>query len=77
VRNSNGKLHRLDTQYLSANVDSGMNEQAGVPLQGTENDFIVYKNGQIGKSRLLKQGDRLKYIVDDAKNIRFERLYRV
>jgi hypothetical protein len=71
VRNSDGKLHTLDTQYLSANVDSSMNEQAGVPLQGTEKDFIVYKNGQIGKSRLLKQGDRLKYIVDDAKNIRF------
>lgn len=71
VRNSNGKLHRLDTQYLSAVVGNNMNEQAGVPLQGTERDFIVYRNGQIGKSRLLKQGDRLKYIVDDTKKIRF------
>jgi hypothetical protein len=34
-------------------------------------DFIVYKNGKIGKSELLNTGDRIEYIVDENKLVKF------
>jgi len=71
IRNINGKLHKLDAQFLTDAVDTNKNEQIGTPLPGTEMDFIVYKYGKIGKSDLLKTGDRVEYIVGEDKSVKF------
>jgi hypothetical protein len=71
IRNINGKLHKVDTQFLTDAVDKNKNEQMGTPLPGTEKDFIVYRYGKIGKSDLLKSGDRVEYIVGEDNAVRF------
>lgn len=71
IRNVNGKLHKVDAQFLTDAVDKNKNEQIGTPLPGTERDFIVYKYGEIGKSDLLKSGDRVEYIVGEDNSVRF------
>jgi len=71
IRNSNGKLHKVDAQILTDVYDKNKSELLGTPLLGTEKDFIVYKNGKIGKSNLLEKGDRIEYIVGEDNTIRF------
>ncbi|HOV26462.1 MAG TPA: S-layer homology domain-containing protein [Pseudobacteroides sp.] len=71
IRNINGKLHKLDARFLTDAVDKNKNELTGTPLPNTEMDFIVYKNGKIGKSELLNTGDRIEYIVDENKLVKF------
>ncbi|KNY27184.1 S-layer homology domain-containing protein [Pseudobacteroides cellulosolvens] len=71
IRNVNGKLHKVDAQFLTDAVDKNKNEQIGTPLPGTEKDFIVYKYGKIGKSDLLESGDRVEYIIGEDKSVRF------
>ncbi|MDP4180571.1 MAG: S-layer homology domain-containing protein [Bacillota bacterium] len=71
IRNSNGKLHKVDAQYLTDAFDNSKNEQVGTPVPGAEKDFIVYKDGKIGKNDLLSLGDRVEYIVAPDNTIRF------
>ncbi|HEY9059082.1 MAG TPA: S-layer homology domain-containing protein [Pseudobacteroides sp.] len=71
IRNNNGKLHKVDAQFLTDAVAKSKNEQIGTPMPGTERDFIVYKYGKIGKSDLLKSGDRVEYIVGEDSSVRF------
>ncbi len=58
IRNSMGALHSISTQSSEA----GKNEQKGSSTSGTK-ELIVYKNGKIGNSSLLKTGDRVEYIT--------------
>jgi hypothetical protein len=69
VRNSEGGLHKLDT---FGNVQFGnikKNENSKSPLPIGENDFITYKNSQLGTSKILKIGDRIEYTVKSGSNI--------
>ena len=58
VRNSAGTLHRISTE----SSDTGKNEQKGL-LTSEGRELVVYKNGNIGNSSLLKNGDRIEYIT--------------
>ncbi|MDP4094130.1 MAG: S-layer homology domain-containing protein [Bacillota bacterium] len=69
IRNSNGKLDQLTVQ--SAGGKSGINEETGQPVSGNEKEVVVYRNGQIGKSSLLKVGDKVEYIVASDNSVKF------
>ena len=58
IRNSTGTIHRITTQ----SSESGKAEQNGLSTSEAR-ELVVYKNGTIGKSSLLKTGDRIEYIT--------------
>lgn len=59
VRNSNGKLHSITAEIPAASAVQ-------------KKELVVYKNGSLGDSRLLKNGDRVEYIAGtDPKTIKF------
>ena len=62
VRNSSGTLHRIITESAAA----GRNEQKGTPASAFDRELVVYKDGAIGDSSLLKNGDRIEYITRTA-----------
>ncbi|MCX7921155.1 MAG: S-layer homology domain-containing protein [Clostridia bacterium] len=70
VRNINGKLHHIIVE-IPQGTSSTKNEQNGGAVPQTDKDLIVYRDGKIGKSSLLKTGDRIDYIVSPDKSIRY------
>ncbi|NJD03975.1 MAG: S-layer homology domain-containing protein [Ruminiclostridium sp.] len=58
VRSSAGTIHRISTQSF----ETGKNEQKGNTVSETR-ELVVYKNGNIGDSSLLENGDRIEYIT--------------
>lgn len=71
VRNSNGKLHNINVLYPADTSVESRNELRGNALPQANRELIVYKNGNAGKSGLLNKGDKIEYIVDSDKNVRF------
>jgi len=74
IRNSNGKLHRIITESTSDTSLSGRNEQNGKLVPALSRDLIVYKNGAVGDGSLLKEGDRIEYIVDEGSTVKYVRV---
>lgn len=70
VRNSNGKLHEIKVSS-PASTGPAKNEQAGTPTAGQGLELVVYRDGEIGNSSLLKTGDRMEYITDAAGTVKF------
>lgn len=70
VRNVNGKLHRIQA-FEADTYGSGRNEQGGAVLPGQESELVVYKNGILGKSSLLEQGDRIEYITGADNSVKY------
>lgn len=58
IINSAGALHRITAETSEA----GKSEQKGLPTSITK-ELAVYKNGTIGSSSLLENGDRIEYIT--------------
>jgi hypothetical protein len=71
VRNSNGKLHNINVLFPVGTSVENRNELKGNALPRAGRDLLVYKNGKVGTSNLLKKGDKIEYIVDADKNVRF------
>jgi hypothetical protein len=72
IRNTNGRLHRLNVSgigidnragLISGNI-SNINEQTYEQADTSEKEVVVYREGLIGDSALLKQGDRIEYFAD-------------
>lgn len=63
VRNPNGKLNRLVFDIPERYDVQNRNEQNGTTVNTLEKEAVVYRNGQIGKSSLLKAGDSIEYIA--------------
>lgn len=63
IRNSDGKLYNINAAVAINTVEPKKIETSGKGLPLAAKDFIVYKNGVIGSSNLLKKGDRIEYIV--------------
>lgn len=69
VRNSNGSLHHIIAGF--SNGGESINEHTGMPVRSRNADVIVYKNGVIGNSRLLQEGDRIEYIISSDEKVKF------
>lgn len=74
VRNVNGRLHQINVETTDNSSSDPLNEQNGNILSRSEKELIVYKNGQIGKSSLLKAGDRIEYITAPDNTVHFVRV---
>ena len=59
IRNSTGTLHRIETQSPPA----GTSERGGTAAAASNRELVVYKDGAVGNSSLLKNGDRIEYIA--------------
>lgn len=70
LRNTDGKLYRIDTYKPKAGSTSSSSKN-GTSEDLGENEIIVCKNGDIGDSSLLKAGDRVEYIVSEDLNVLF------
>lgn len=70
IRSSNGKLHEIKAASPASN-GTGRNEQAGATTSDRGRELVVYRNGQIGNSSILRTGDRLEYITDASKTVKF------
>lgn len=72
VRNSDGKLYYIKTTTVNNVSVPNKVETTGNTKPVTSSDLVVYKNGSIGNSTLLKTGDRIEYIVSSKdKTVRF------
>ncbi|HOM02228.1 MAG TPA: S-layer homology domain-containing protein [Acetivibrio sp.] len=74
VRNSNGKLHKIVTEFADNSRSGYKNEQGGSAIRRSDTDLIVYKNGWIGTSSLLKEGDRIEYIATADGTVKYVRV---
>jgi hypothetical protein len=74
IRNINGKLHQINVSIPDTNSGTNKNEQNTKPIPDPGKDLIVYKNGQIGKSDMLKTGDRLEYVTAPDSTVKFARV---
>ncbi len=70
IRSTNGKLHEIRVSPPPS-TGGGKNEQAGTPAPGNGQEIVVYRNGDIGNSSLLKAGDRLEYITNADNIVKF------
>ncbi len=71
VRNSNGKLVSIVTAAPAGTASGSKNETSGAPAASLKRELVVYKNGAIGNSDLLKKGDRLQFISDSANMVKY------
>ncbi|WP_265446522.1 S-layer homology domain-containing protein [Acetivibrio straminisolvens] len=74
IRNSNGKLHKIVTESADNSRSGYKNEQGGAAIRSTDTDLIVYKDGWVGTSSLLKEGDRIEYITTADGTVRYVRV---
>jgi len=71
IRNNSGYLHRINVEYTDSSADPGRNEQSGKAHNVLEKELVVYKNGAVGKSDLLKKGDRIEYITAPDNTVKY------
>ncbi|ABN53150.1 MAG TPA: S-layer homology domain-containing protein [Hungateiclostridium thermocellum] len=74
IRSSNGKLHKIVTEFYDSSRSGYRNEQGGSSIKPSDTDLIVYRDGWIGTSSLLKVGDRVEYITAADGTVRYVRV---
>jgi hypothetical protein len=74
IRNSSGELHQIKTETLYDPSEYFKNEQNARPVPRAEKELVVYRNGDIGNSSLLKRGDRIEYIATLDKTVKYVRV---
>ncbi len=70
VRSTDGKTVSIQTT-IPATTNGAKNENAGTVLTPRKGELVVYKNGTIGNSSLLKKGDRLQFITDGTNVVKY------
>lgn len=71
VRKTDGKTASIATSVPAGTTSGAKNENAGTLSASQKRELVVYKNGAIGNSSLLKTGDRLQYITDSSSTIKY------
>lgn len=71
LRNVNGRLSSILTNVLSGNGSGTKNENSGATVSSQSGELVVYKNGTLGNSDLLKKGDRLQFITDSEGTVKY------
>ncbi len=71
VRNINGKIASIITSVPTGTAAGSKNENAGTPAVPQKKELVVYKNGILGNSSLIKTGDRIQYITDGTNTVKY------
>lgn len=71
LRNVNGKLSSILTNAAPGNVSGTKNENNGGAVSSQNGELVVYKDGILGNSSLLKKGDRLQFITDSEGIVKY------
>lgn len=71
IANTNGTYSTILTAIQAGAASGGRDENVGMSLTGQKSEIIVYKDGAIGNSSLLKKGDRLHYITDSNNKVKY------
>lgn len=71
IRNSNGKLHTINTNILTNSFKPVKNELTGENINPPDKDVIILKDGELGNSSNLSPKDRIEYIADSTNTIKF------
>ncbi len=71
VRNANGKTASILTSSPSETISGAKNENSGTLSAAQKRELVIYKNGAIGSSSLLKTGDRIQYITDSTNTVKY------
>ena len=71
IRNNDGKNASILTSIPAGTSSGAKNENVGTPSTSQKRELVVYKNGTIGNSNLLKTGDRLQYITDSTNTVKY------
>lgn len=71
IANANGSNSLILTVAQTGAASGGRDENAGLSLPGQKTEIVVYKDGAIGNSGLLKKGDRLLYISDSNNIVKY------
>ncbi len=71
VRNSNGNLHVINADNPVNSSSMGRNEANGQYVPNNQKELVVYRNGQIGNSSLLRTGDSIEYITTPDNTVKF------
>ncbi len=71
LRNVNGRVSSILTDVLSSNGSGTKNENSGAAVSSQNGELVVYKDGILGNSSLLKKGDRLQFITDSEGTVKY------
>jgi len=71
LRNINGRVSSILTNIVPANGSGTKNENSGASVPSQIGELVVYKDGVLGNSDLLKKGDRLQFITDSNGIVKF------
>lgn len=72
LRMSDGKLHEMITTYEVDMFDGHDNKDITDGFANINTtDVIVYKNGRVGKSAILREGDSIEFLTDENKAVRY------
>jgi hypothetical protein len=71
VKSTDGKIISIQTTVPVSTAAGAKNENAGTALAPQKRELVVYKNGAIGDSSLLKKGDRLQFITDGNNVVKY------
>lgn len=71
VRNTMDSVVTIRTSIPAASPSGTKNENAGTLAASQKKELVVYKNGVVGSSSLLKTGDRIQYIVNIGNTVKY------
>lgn len=71
VRNTMDSVVTIRTSAPAASPSGTKNENAGTFSTVQKKELIIYKNGAVGNSSLLKTGDRIQYIIDTGNTVKY------
>lgn len=71
VRSTMDSVVAIRTSAPAVSPSGTKNENAGALSASQKKELVVYKNGAVGNSGLLKTGDRIQYIVDIGNTVKY------
>lgn len=74
VRNSDGELYQINITNIKETINTGINEISKEKTGEKNTDILVFKDDNLGYSRLLKTGDKIEYITDVNNVIKFAKV---
>ena len=71
VRGDDGKLYNIISEVSQNKLDSKKQEFSAGDNIVNDKEMVVYKDGKLGTTEIIKPRDQLEYIVNDAGEVKF------
>jgi hypothetical protein len=75
VRSNNGNLHQIELSKIEEVNGNQINEVSRKIVDPFEEELIVFKNYELGNSNLLREGDKIEYILDSNNQILYVKIH--